>query len=215
MLTISILGPGNTEYYYQQLENIPKEKLEKEIIDIAKAIKETNSEIEFLANKGIAFDIGIKYKELGGKRIISTNPLSDKVVGIKHLEPYLNYKIGNKKLIDKVIDGGDWPKTNQLKGLFGDAILYLGKTLGTDLELNNAAYIYKWHHNNKKFPLKLLHKEIKAGIKFPMTVLIYSPFLKSEKLEYETESYLKKEGIKIIYIKSAKDLKKEIEKLKK
>lgn len=214
MTTISILGPGNTEFYYQKLQKIPKTKFDSQVKQIAKILANTNSTIEFLPNKGIAFDIGIQYKLYGGKKIIGTAPLSDKKVGIKHLEKEINFKLENKKLFDKIQDGGDWAQTNQLKGLFGDAILYLGKTLGTDLELNNAAYIYKWHHNNKKFPFKMLNKNIIAGKKFPLTIIVYSPFLKSRKLEYETEQYMKKEGIKLLYVKSPKGLKKAISNLK-
>ena len=214
MTVISILGPGNVEYYYEELQKIPKKDVVKHIRGISKVLAETKAEIEFLADKGTAFDIGILYKEFKGKKIISVNPLSDKVVGIGHIKPFIEYRINNKPLIDKIIDGGDWPKTNQLKGLYGDAILYLGKTLGTDLELNNAAYIYKWHHKNKKYPLKLLHSEIRAGKKFPLTIIVYSPFLKSGKLEYETEQYLKKEEIRLVYAKSPAGLKKIIEKLK-
>lgn len=126
----------------------------------------------------------------------------------------MNLKIENKKLFNKIQNGGTWAETNQLKGLFGDAILYLGKTLGTDLELNNAAYIYKWHHNNKKFQLKKLNKNIIAGRKNPLTIIVYSKFLKTGKLEYETEAYLKKEEIKLIYAKSTQGLKKAISNLK-
>lgn len=214
MVVISILGPGDVKYYYEKLQKIPKEKIKKHMNGIAKVLANTKTEIEFLANKGIAFEIGILYKRLNGKKIISVNPLSDKVVGIDHLKSFIEYKIGKKPLINKIIDGGDWSKTNQLKGLYGDIILYLGKTLGTDLELNNAAYIYKWHHKNKKYPLKLLHPKIRAGKKFPLTIIVYSPFLKAGKLEYETENYLKKEGIKLFYVKSPLELKKIITKLK-
>jgi hypothetical protein len=214
MPTISILGPGNREFYYQKLQKISKLDLEEEIKQITKVLVETKSTLEFLPNKGIAFDIGIEYKLQGGKKIIGTAPLSDKKVGIKHLEKYINFKLGNKKLFNKIQDGGNWAQTNQLKGLFGDAILYLGKTFGTDLELNNAAYIYKWHHKNKKFPLKMLNKNIQAGKKNPLTIIVYSKFIKSEKLEYETEQYFKKEGIKLIYAKSPQGLKKAISKLK-
>jgi hypothetical protein len=213
MPTISILGPGNTEFYYQKLQKISKEKLSKEIKSIAKILVETNSTLEFLPNKGIALDIGIEYKLQGGKKIIGTAPLSDKKIGIKHLQKDMSITIGGKKLFNKIQDGGDWAQTNQLKGLFGDVILYLGKTFGTDLELNNAAYIYKWHNNNKKFPLKALNKNIIAGKKFPLTILVYSKFIKGGKLAYETEAYLKKEGIKLIYAKSPTGLKRAISSL--
>jgi hypothetical protein len=214
VLTISIIGPGNVEYYYEKLEKIPKDKVVEHIREISKVLAKTNTHIEFLANKGVAFDIGILYKEFKGKKILSANPLSDKVVGIGHILPFIEHRYNDKRMIDELIDAGDWPKTNQIKGLFGDAILYLGKTLGTDLELNNAAYMYKWHHKNKKYPLNLIHKQIKAGKKFPLTIIVYSPFLKSGKLEYETEQYLKKEGIRLIYAKSPRGLKTIIEKLK-
>ena len=163
MATISILGPGNREFYYQKLQKISKQDLEEEIKQISKVLKETNSTLEFLPDKGIAFDIGIEYKLQGGKKIIATAPLSDKKVGIAHLKKYIDFKIDNKKLINKLQDGGDWAKTNQVKGLFGDAILYLGNTFGTQMELNSSAYMYKWHHGNKNFPLSKINKNLIAG----------------------------------------------------
>ncbi len=214
MITISIIGPGNTNFHYQELQKIPKTKFDMQIKQIAKALKNTNSIIELLPDKGVAFDIAIQYKQQGGKKVIATAPLSDKNVGISHLEKYINFKLNGKKLIDKLQDGGDWTKTNQTKCLFGDAILYLGNTLGTQLELNSSAYIYKWHHNNKQHPLKSINKNIIAGKKLPLTIIAYTPFLKDKKLNYETEQYLKKENINLIYVKSPKELEKVIQNLK-
>ncbi|MDA3836119.1 MAG: hypothetical protein PF542_00695 [Nanoarchaeota archaeon] len=214
MTTISIIGPGNTEFYYQTLQKVTKTKFDSQIKQIAKVLAQTNSTLELLPDKGIALDIGIEYKFQGGKKIIGIAPLSDKKVGIKHLEQYMNLKIDNKKIFNKIQDGGDWAKTNQTKGLFGNAILYLGNTFGTQLELNSSLYIYKWHHDNKRFPLNSINKNLIAGKEFPLTIIVYSPFLKSGKLEYETEQYLKKEGIKLIYVKSPAGLKKAIESFK-
>ncbi len=58
-----------------------------------------------------------------------------------------------------------------------------------------------------------IHKKIQAGEKIPFTVLIYKPFFKN-KLPFEIESYIKKTGGDIIYIKSSKELKSVIGKLK-
>lgn len=214
MATISIIGPGNVEFYYEKLQKFSREKIEKEIKKIAKALVKTNSTIELLPDKGIAFDIAVEYKLENGKTVIGTAPLSDKHVGVKHLEKHINFKLGNKKLFDKIQNSKDWQKANQVKGLFGDIILYLGNTFGTQLELNSSCYMYKWHHKNKKFPLSKINKHLKAGKKFPLTIIVYSPFLKSGKLEYETEQYLKKEGINLIYVNSGNKLKKAISKLK-
>ena len=65
--------------------------------------------------------------------------------------------------------------------------------------------------NNAKY----LHPEIRAEKNIPYTFLIYSPFLKNKKIPYETEAYIKKYGINLIYIKNPEELKEKLMRLKK
>jgi hypothetical protein len=51
------------------------------------------------------------------------------------------------------------------------------------------------------------HEEVRAGKTIPYSFIVYSPFVKSRKLDSETEAYLKKYGINLIYVNNSKELK--------
>lgn len=216
MVKLSLVGPGDVKYHYEELLGYPKEKLGSEIENISRVLKDSGSSLEFLPDKGISFEIAKKYKELGGKEVIGTIPKSDKTFGVNHLEEYINHEIDGSPLIDKIIDSGDWFKHDLIKGLFGDAVLYLGSSLGTDTELNGSAYIYKLIQGLKKYvntPSDKIHSEIRANKNYPYTFFAYSPFLKSGKLPCETEKYIEKGGINLVYVNSAEELREELENL--
>jgi hypothetical protein len=216
MIRASLIGPGNIDFHYSKILKIPLKKLKSEIEKISKILAESNLEIELTPDKGIALEIAKEYKKFGGEKVIASVPKDDKVYGIKHLEPYLKIKLHNEKLFDKEINTGDWRQQNRLKALLGDAVLILGMSSGTNIEMNYGIYLYKLINKMKKGinNAKYLHPEVRAGKNIPYTFLIYSPFLKNKKLSPETEAYMKKYGIKLIYIKNSKELKKELKKLK-
>ena len=62
---------------------------------------------------------------------------------------------------------------------------------------------------------KYLHPKVKAGKNIPYTFFVYSPFLKNKKLSPETEAYMEKYGINLVYIKYTKELKEKLLKLQK
>jgi len=216
MLRISLIGPGDIDFHYSEILKIPSNKLKSEIKEIAKVLAESKVEIEITPDKGIALEIAKEYKKQNGKKVIASVPKNDKAYGIKHLEPYLKTKISNNKLFDKEINTGDWRQQNRLKALLGNIVLILGISSGANIEIDYGIYLYRLISKMKKGikNAKYLHKEIRAGKNIPYTFLIYTPFLKNKKLSPETEAYIKKYGIKLIYIKSPKELKKILEKLK-
>ncbi len=212
-MRLALIGPGNIEFHFQKLLGISKQKFNSELEKIAQSFVNSNIELECLPDKGISFTLAKLYKQKGGQKVIATIPKSDKTFGIKHLEPYINEKINNKPIFDETIDSGDWFKHDMTKALFGDAILYLGRSPGTDLEKNGAEYLYKIMTGNKKgveVAGKFIHPKIKAGKNF--TIFVYSPFLKNKKLSFEDEAYLKKDKIKLVYIKNPNHLEKELKK---
>ena len=88
-----------------------------------------------------------------------------------------------------------------IKGLLGNSILYLGSSPGTNGELNYAIYLYKIitaQKENLKVLKEKIHPEIKADKDFK--IFVYQPFLLNNKLDSETESYIKKFNIKLVYI---------------
>ena len=213
-MRLSLIGPGKIELHYQKFLNMPKEKLVKEINEIAKAIADSGAEIEFLPDKGISFEIAKSYKQQKGKKVIAVLPKSDKTFGIKHLEPYLNEKINNNPIFDEIIDSENWFKHDLTKALFGDAVLFLGKSPGTELERNGAVYllhIMKGLKENVNVSLRNLNPELRANNNY--TIFIYSPFIIGGKLSKEDELYLKEYNINLIYIKNPKQLKEELEKI--
>jgi len=213
-MRLSLIGPGDIEFHYQKLLKIPKQKLNSELEKIAQSLVNSGVEIELLPDRGVNFKIAKLYKQKGGKKVIASIPKSDKIIGIKHLEPYINEKIKNKPLFDEVIDSGDWFKHDLIKGLFGNAILYLGSSPGADGERHYAVYLYKLisGYKNGVEAGKFIHPEIKAGKNF--TIFVYSPFLKNKELPAEDKEYMKKFNINLIYIKNPKHLEEELKKFK-
>ena len=212
-MRLSLIGPGDIEFHYSTLLGISKEKFDTETEKIAKILVESGIEIEILPDKGISFEIAKLYKKHGGKMVIASIPKSDKTFGIKHLEPYINEKINNKPIFDEIIDSENWFKHDITKALFGNAVLLLGKSPGTELERNGAEYllhIMKGLKENINVSLCKIHPELKADEKY--TIFVYSPFILGGKLSYEDELYIKEYGINLIYIKNPKELKQELEK---
>jgi len=216
MLRISLIGPGDIDFHFYRLLKFPKNKFQSELKNIAKTLAQSNVEIELTPDRGISFELAKEYKTQGGKNVIASVPKDDKAYGIRHLQPYLNTKVNNKKLFDKEINTGDWRQQNRLKALLGDIVLYLGTSIGTDLEANYGIYLFKLMNKLKKGikNAKYLHPEIRAGKNIPFTYLIYSPFLRNKKLSLETEAYMKKYKINFYYIKNSKELKEKLQKLK-
>ncbi len=208
-MRLSLIGPGDIEYHYQKLLKISKKKFESELKKIAQALADSGVELEILPDKGVSFRIAELYKQKGGKKVIAAFPKSDKTFGIKHLELFINSEI-----IDETIDTENWYKHDLIKALLGNAVLYLGSSPGTNGELNYAIYLYKILTGRKEgveVAGKFVHPEIRAGKDY--TIFVYSPFLASEKLDRETESYIKKFNINLVYVKNPKQLEKELKNL--
>jgi hypothetical protein len=213
-MRISLIGPGDTEFHYQELLKISRDELESELERIAKALADSGSEIELLPDNGVSLMIAREYKKSKGKRIIGAYPKSDNTFGVKHLEIYTQEKIDGEQLFDEFVDTENWFKHDLIKGLLGNAILYLGSSPGTNGELNYAVYLYKLMTGNKKgveVAGKFIHHEIRAGKDF--TIFVYSPFLTNGTLKKEDEEYISKFGIRLVYVKNPEQLRDELRKL--
>jgi hypothetical protein len=211
MFKLSLIGPGDIDFHYYQLLKIKPKKFQSELEKIAKAFSGLNIALELLPDKGISIELAKLYRKLGGREVIGTVPISDKTFGIAHLQEYINTKVDGKPLFDKIIDSGDWFKHDLIKGLMGNAILYLGSSPGTDGERNYAVYLYKLMNGYKEgieVIGKRIHPEINAGKNFP--IFVYSPFLINKKLPQEDEEYMKKFGINLLYVKSPEELKEKL-----
>ena len=212
-MRISLIGPGDIEFHYQELLGISKEKLQSELEKIADTLVNSGVELEFLPDRGISFELAKLYKKKGGKKVIGAVPQDDKKFGIKHLQEYIDAKINNKPLFDLIINSGDWFQHDMIKGLLGHAVLYLGSSPGTDLERHSAVYLYKLMQRFKKeveISGTAIHPEIKATNNY--TIFVYKPFLKNKKLPSEDEAYMKKFNINLVYINNPSQLKQELKK---
>jgi len=215
-MRISLIGPGDINFHFYQLLKINKDRLDLEINEISKVLAKLNIDLEILPDNGISLEISKKYKENNGGKLIGTYPKDDKTFGVKHLDKIINEKINNKHLFDDFINTKNWYKHDLIKGILGNAILYLGSSPGTNGELNYAIYLYKIitkQKENLKISSVKIHKEIKADKNF--TIFVYTPFLSEKKLNFETEEYIKKFNIKLVYINSTEELEKELIKFKK
>lgn len=68
-MRVSLIGPGDIEFHYQQLLKIPKEKLNKELEQIAKSLVDANTEIELLPDRGVSIEIAKLYRQKGGEKL--------------------------------------------------------------------------------------------------------------------------------------------------
>jgi len=210
-MRINLIGPGDMNFHYYELLKLSPEKVNKEIEKIAGTLYSSGVEICLLPDKGISLEIARAFKNRGGK-VIGIAPLSDKNPGVEHLKQYINEKVNGKTLFDEIIDSGDWPRQNMNGCLFGDAVLYLGKSPGTEGERNYGVYMYKIINRGKEGmeqKIRNINLQARAGLNFPYTFFIYSPFL-SEKFSIEDEAYAKKSGVNLVYLKDNSDLKNKI-----
>ncbi|MBR9704026.1 hypothetical protein GOV12_01335 [Candidatus Pacearchaeota archaeon] len=215
-MRLSLIGPGKIKLHYEKLLKIKKEVLNQEITKIANAISESIDEIDILPDQGISLEIAKIFKKQINKKVIGVLPMQDKEFKTIHLEQEKNLKINNKPLFNEFIDSGTWYKHDMTKALFGNAVLYLGKSPGTEIERNSAEYLIYLSKGFKKdlnTSLKNINPNLKANKDF--TILIYTPFLKDKKLTSEDEFYLNEYNINYIYIKDSNHLKKELVRLKK
>lgn len=215
-MRVSLIGPGDIDFHFYKLLQIPQEKFQNEVKGIAKALMDAEVQIELLPDKGISLEVARRYKELGGKSVIGSAPLSDKAIGTKHLTNYIEEKINNQNLFDEIIDSGDWYKHDMIKGLMGNVLLYLGSSPGTDGERHYAVYLYKLIKKFKKgveLSAKHLHPELQANEKY--TIFIYSPFLMHKTLPKEDEAYLEEFEIPYHYINSPEELKEKLTEIQK
>ena len=214
-MRITLIGPGDIEFHYQNLLNLDKSRFEFELEGIAKVLAESGLEIVLLPDKGVSLNVARIYKEKKGKKVIGAIPLSDVIFGIKHLEPYIHMKLHEKPFFDGFINTDNWFKHDLILGLLGNALFCLGDSPGTSGELNYAIYLHKLLNSRKdgiESSRKQVHPEIMANKNF--TIFVYSPFLITKKLSNEQEAYILKFGINLVYINSSSQLKQELEKLK-
>lgn len=214
MFKLSLIGPGDIDFHYYQLLKLSKKRFESELEKIAKVLSELDVALELLPDKGISIELARLYKKFGGKEVIGTIPKDDKTFGITHLQEYINEKVNGKPLFDRIINSGDWFKHDLIKGLMGDAILYLGASPGTDGKRNYAVYLYKLMKRFKEgveITGKKIHPEISAGENF--SIFVYSPFLINKRLQPEDEAYMEKFGVNLFYVESPNQLKEKLSKL--
>jgi hypothetical protein len=120
-------------------------------------------------------------------------------------------------LFDEIVNTGDWFKHDLTKCLFGDAVLSLGISPGTEGERQYGVYLYKIIAGYKKgvaTPITKIHPQARAGVNVPYTFFLYTPFIKSGKVSFEDGIYAKKFGIGFAYVNSASDLEKKLKSLK-
>jgi len=207
-MRISLIGPGDIKFHYQELLGIPQPEFELELEKIAQALVDADVELEILPSEGVEIEVAKLYKQKGGKKVMGGIPKADKTFGIKHLQKSIDTQVNGKPLFDEFIDTGDWFKNDLIRGLLGEKLLYLGSSPGTGAARDHAVYLFKLIQRFKKgveVDATAIHPEIRARDEFE--IIVYSPFMKSGALLEEDEIYMKKFGIKLTYVSSAEELK--------
>jgi len=212
MIRIDLIGPGDIDFHFRKLLGMSEKKLEEEIDKIAALLNPGEVELSLLPDDGICLEVAKRFKARGG-RVIGLVPQDDKVFGIAHLRQYIDAKVENKPLFDELINTGDWFRQDLTKCLFGDVVLCLGLSPGTDGERAYGVYLYKIATGFKqgvKTPVTKIHPQARAGIKIPYTIILYTPFMIQKTVSPEEEAYTKKFGINLDYAHSASDLEKKL-----
>lgn len=207
-MKIALIGAGDMELHYTKFLGISQDSLKQHISSIAKAISDSRSDIVVLPDRGISFEIAKGAKSLGGSKVFGTVPLQDKDFGTAHLQPFINAKVGETKVIDEVIDTGDWFKQDLTHCTFGDIVLLLGVSTGSVGELAYGYYLYKLFGGYRKEVVskkKNIHPKIVAGDTVSFDTIVYLPLVK-DKLPFEIEKYISEYGARVHYVKDAKEL---------
>ncbi|MEK6958976.1 MAG: hypothetical protein AABW59_02940 [archaeon] len=207
-MKIALIGAGDIELHYTKFLGISQGALAKHISSISNAISDSKSDVVVLPDRGISFEVAKQAKSLGNIKVFGTVPLADKTFGTAHLQPFINAKVGEKKVIDEIIDTGDWFRQDLTHCTFGDVILLLGVSTGSMGELAYGYYLYKLfggHRKEVESKKKNIHEQIVAGDKMPFDTIVYLPLVK-EKLPFEIEKYIVQYGAKVHYVNDAKEL---------
>ncbi len=214
-LRVSVVGVGSLTYLSQFCKK-DEETIKENLRKIAKIL--ADYDVELICLTGIEILLAKEFKIFGGSTVIAPLPIEDKIIGIKHLQQYIEMDVKRFPLFDGFIDTSDWFKTDFIRPLLGDVLVLLGYSPGTLLELNAGLYMYKILQGKKSNTFLSiddpLRKHLRAGTKFPFEVWIYKPFV-SGRLPREIEEYCKKIGVKLIYIKNPDDLRRNLERIEK
>ncbi|MFA6064856.1 MAG: hypothetical protein WCW44_02390 [archaeon] len=215
MVRVTLVGAGDIKYHYTELLKIKEKKVELHLNSIAKALKDSDSELIVTPDRGVSFEVAKKYKSFSGKKVTALAPLSDKRWGVKHIQSYLDETQNGKKIVDNTIDTLNWLEHDSTHNMFGDVTLVLGHTLGATRELCGGYYLYKLFGGAKpeaKIAMEKVHPMISAGSRMPFHTIVYSPFVK-DSLPMEIEKYIEKLGCKVFYVKNSKELSNLLKKL--
>ncbi|MBN2094542.1 MAG: hypothetical protein JW727_00690 [Candidatus Aenigmarchaeota archaeon] len=216
-MRISLIGPGDMKYHFEELLKMKPQELEKHLSEIATALSNSGCDIVLTPDKGVSLEVAKQVKDKkSGVKIYGTVPKSDVEYGIRHIQPYMNEVVDGVPLFDELIDAGNWYKLDVSKAATGDVVLVLGKSLGAIGELALGFYIYKLLTKKKPGvqPKSMdIGNHIRAGKTLPFSAIIYLPFARG-KLDYELEAYIKKVGGRVYYVNKSAELEETFKKLK-
>ena len=204
-MRISLIGPGDVEFYFKHMLKKDTKWLKQHIDDIAETLVEVNATPVLLPDKGISLEIARRFKELGGKTVIGTVPFEDVTFGIVHLQKYMELKVNGKPLFSQFINTGDWFKQDLIMGLHGEKCLVLGFSLGALGELTYALYLLKLIKGVKiSVEPQRIHPALNHNYN-NFSVILYKPFLITTRFK-ELESYANKINVDLIYVKTKEEL---------
>lgn len=213
-MRISLIGPGDVEYHFQQLLGMSKEEFERHVDEIGAVLAQSGSDIVLTPDQGIPLNVAktFRMKNPRGK-VYGLVPKADLEFGMEHILRYMDSEVQGEKVFDDFINAGNWYKLDVSKAATGDDVLLLGKSLGSIGEFALGFYLYKLLAHKK--PGVAVEREdigshIRAGRIIPFTAIIYLPFVK-ERMDYEIEAYIRKVGGKILYVRNPQELKNVLE----
>ena len=157
---------------------LSEEELNKLISNSAKVIAEAGHEIVIIPDRGIPLEFAKLYKRFGGRIVYGLIPAEDKKYGIRHIEKNLN-------VIDKQLKEKSWYDVDGEIASKGELCIIFGMSPGIVREFS----VLKYHYRYLNCKTKVLWFENTISRKLP-------------------DEIMEEFRDRVIYIKSATDLKK-------
>ena len=140
-MKVSLLGTSQKENLLQN--DLTKESLDLLLEDIAQILADNCKEVFVVPQEGVYFELAMRYKEKGGKKVTGMVPSGDEKYGIDHIKDNLD-KIDNR------IDLKDWYWLNGEIASKGDIAIVLGYSGGVFSDLSFLKYHRKFLGNKTK-----------------------------------------------------------------
>jgi hypothetical protein len=179
-MRVTILGVGDVEDILNNTK-MTREKLNDLLDELAQFLADKKCEIIIQPTRGIPYQLAVKYKEKGGKRVIGAVAPNCPYYGKFFDTITQDYR----PLCDGVIEFASWYDIDGCIGTLGEATIVIGFSTRVLTEICEMKYNLKYLGKNTK--LFIFKKTISRTLKEiePDINAIYVPSVKELKKQFE------------------------------